>query len=670
MGTFLDNLRKKMRERPIADTQKVTNPKLPTKVERDTAVFAARQKPMPNFKFGTGTPLEKIKARMAERAKNVLSSGMHYGDPAFRKSGFIHKSAHGTLIDSSDAWSEAYCENGLHRIHWYFFNRETIELTETEARHLSELITNDNKANSKLIVTVALDDMSREDYKEFIKTSLQKTVEQVNSNRLLHSIISGNTDEMTLEVKFYNVQYFDAEEQDLYFKPKDIEIYTIGRSDNVFTEAANDITRTKFFGDKKHTLDNIDKMNQWYCECTGLYYLWKHSKAKIVGLEHYRRYFGNTKREFLRAKEIKSLLSKYDCICASYKRRQKRYDFLYRDINKNIKSECDKFWRYAKIDTKKYGNTVANTPDCNMFIASSQLLNEYASYIFPLIQRWITDSNFNKDKNKRVIGYIFEFTFAYWLECIAKKHIYYADLIKVEGTQSLKRSISNNKKINYSNFTKLYVAYHKPELKSKLRAKSFDVLYDTTADLNENNINNLHDFFGEFTQMYYAWRNNKYSPYIGFSNWRCQLELPHEMKCRFIPQNKVCERRTLKGGFIFSHGEPLYNEMVTSISQLHADNSKYLKAFNGTTFYMGGHGIYKWEFFVKCMEFAWGVMNDIITRNKLNTYDDYVAFSNKMLKKRTDWCHPDQKQDHQYLFFGYIFERLITIFIVANGGEK
>lgn len=217
---------------------------------------------------------------------------------------------------------------------------------------------------------------------------------------------------------------------------------------------------------------------------------------------------------------------------------------------------------------------------------------------------------------------------------------------------------------------KLYVAYHKPELKAKLRSKHFDILYDTTSAIDGDNLNHLHDFFGEFTQMYYAWKNNKYSTYIGFSNWREQLKIPQKIPDQFIAQKKVCERRTLKGGFIFSHGEPLYNEMVTSIKKLHGENSKYLIPFNGTTFYMGGHGIYEWEFFVKCMEFTWGVMEDIIFRNNLKTYDDYVAYSNRMLKKRTDWCHPDQKQDHQYLFFGYIFERLITVFIVANGGEK
>ena len=665
MGTFLDDLLKKMNEAPHVGVPSVTNPKMQTKVERDTAAFNARHKEMPRFTFGKGEFLDKLKEHMVNAPHNTP----RYGDKSFKPRAANYKSTNGTLRDANDVWKEARIEPGILRVHWYFTNRDLLELTKVEEYHLSELAESKNLSDGKLIATIALDDLNRNDYKDFITRELQKAVNHINANRILPNIASGTMNDLKLDIKFYNVKLFDAEEQDLYFAPKDIEIYTVGRSDNVFNEAANESTRTKFFGDKKHVLDNIDDMKQWYCECTGLYYLWKHSKAKIVGLEHYRRYFINSKRKVLGTNDIKSLLTKYDCICAAYKKKIKRYDFLYRAKFKNVKCECEKFWKYAKLDTKKYGNTIANTANCNMFIAPSALLNEYASYIFPLIHRWMSESRFNKDKNKRVIGYIFETTFGYWLDIIAKKRVYYSDLNTLE-TQSQKHPVSNNKNINYANITKLYVAYHKPELKAKLRAKSFDVLFDTTSTLHEDNINNLHDFFGEFTQMYYAWKNNKYSPYIGFSNWREQIVIPQTLTHNFTPQKKVCERRTLKGGFIFSHGEPLYNEMITSIKALHGNDSKYLAPFNGTTFYMGGHGIYKWDFFVKCMEFTWGVMNDIITRNKLNTYDDYVTFSNRMLKKRTDWCHPDQKQDHQYLFFGYIFERLITVFIIANGGEK
>lgn len=65
MGSFLDRLKERSKNRPHVGIPPVTNPKLPTKVERDAAAFAARQKEMPKFVFGTGTPLEKLKARMA-----------------------------------------------------------------------------------------------------------------------------------------------------------------------------------------------------------------------------------------------------------------------------------------------------------------------------------------------------------------------------------------------------------------------------------------------------------------------------------------------------------------------------------------------------------------------------------------------------------------------------
>ena len=79
MATFLEKLRERNKNRKDMSTPRVTNPKVPTKVERDVAAFAARQKPMPNFKFGTGTMLEKMKARIAERK----DEGLTYADPAF-----------------------------------------------------------------------------------------------------------------------------------------------------------------------------------------------------------------------------------------------------------------------------------------------------------------------------------------------------------------------------------------------------------------------------------------------------------------------------------------------------------------------------------------------------------------------------------------------------------
>ena len=79
MSTFLDDLLKKMKTAPHVGVPTVTNPKLPTKVEKATAEYAARQKAMPNFQFGTGTPLERLQKQMVIAQHPTPT----YADPAF-----------------------------------------------------------------------------------------------------------------------------------------------------------------------------------------------------------------------------------------------------------------------------------------------------------------------------------------------------------------------------------------------------------------------------------------------------------------------------------------------------------------------------------------------------------------------------------------------------------
>ena len=79
MSTFLDELLKKMKTAPHVGVPPVTNQKVPTKVEKDTATFASRQKDMPSFTFGTGTPLEKLKSRMVSTPHPTPT----FADPSF-----------------------------------------------------------------------------------------------------------------------------------------------------------------------------------------------------------------------------------------------------------------------------------------------------------------------------------------------------------------------------------------------------------------------------------------------------------------------------------------------------------------------------------------------------------------------------------------------------------
>jgi hypothetical protein len=98
-----------------------------------------------------------------------------------------------------------------------------------------------------------------------------------------------------------------------------MSIYVVGSSKNLFLECDN--IREKFIVDAKHEGDNIDHLNPWYCELTGLYYLWKNSTSKFVGLEHYRRFFASptkTKQRMTKA-EAENILKDHDIITCTFR---------------------------------------------------------------------------------------------------------------------------------------------------------------------------------------------------------------------------------------------------------------------------------------------------------------------------------------------------------------
>lgn len=111
-----------------------------------------------------------------------------------------------------------------------------------------------------------------------------------------------------------------------------MKIYVVGSSKNKFLSLDN--IREKFFIDSKHDGDNIDFLNPWYCELTGLYYLWKHVNDDIVGLEHYRRYFVNSKGNLLSEHEIIETLNTYDVICRKFDFKGKNAYSFFRNERK------------------------------------------------------------------------------------------------------------------------------------------------------------------------------------------------------------------------------------------------------------------------------------------------------------------------------------------------
>lgn len=192
----------------------------------------------------------------------------------------------------------------------------------------------------------------------------------------------------------------------------DIKIFVVGGKANKFP--AEDNIRQRFYVDETHDGDNIDSLNPWYCELTGMYYMWKHEIADIVGLEHYRRNFTG-KSGLLNDEEIKEILKDHDVIlyrmplkqnamqhmCGAGKRQELILGLgtLY---TKYGKSFSDYFFKNVTGDHVYLGN---------MFICKKEIADKFFEFIFGILKDF---DKIHQFKTPRIDGYIAEYFMEPW----------------------------------------------------------------------------------------------------------------------------------------------------------------------------------------------------------------------------------------------------------------
>lgn len=193
-----------------------------------------------------------------------------------------------------------------------------------------------------------------------------------------------------------------------------MKIFVVGSSKNDFLPL--DDIREKFLIDEQHDGDNIDSLNPWYCELTGLYYLWKHCDDDIVGLEHYRRYFVNADGKLLSKKEILEMLNDNDIITPVIHQPKTLRDMV---------SNSELYTRFIKFAIKKcpaYGACCETVFDsntmclCNMFICRKEVIDEYCEFIFELFKEFKEFETFcQRETPPRYFGYLGEEFFRAYL---------------------------------------------------------------------------------------------------------------------------------------------------------------------------------------------------------------------------------------------------------------
>ncbi len=199
-----------------------------------------------------------------------------------------------------------------------------------------------------------------------------------------------------------------------------MSIYVVGAKSKKFLPL--DGFHKKFLVDEPHDGDNIDCLNPWFCELTGLYYMWKHDDDDILGLEHYRRYLTVDGWNPRKKEEAENYLKKYDLLCVKV-----RYPYTgIKDyLVKNRKSEDTN--SYIALLGAMYGRGYAD--HCvrylnghehilgNMFVAKRETANKYCDFLFKTLRAWFCIQNMQKRHiEPRIVGYMAEFLYGAYVD--------------------------------------------------------------------------------------------------------------------------------------------------------------------------------------------------------------------------------------------------------------
>lgn len=179
--------------------------------------------------------------------------------------------------------------------------------------------------------------------------------------------------------------------------------------------------------------ENISEKNPNFCELTGLYWAWKNLPNDYLGLIHYRRFFSvksRTERKnnpletlYLTHEEASQLLSQYDVIVPS--KRNYYIETLYShyantmhvehlEVTREIIAEtCSEYLGSFDAVMKQRGGHMFN-----MFIMSKELVNDYCSWLFPILfelEKRIPAEQYSAF-HARFYGRVSELLFNVWLK--------------------------------------------------------------------------------------------------------------------------------------------------------------------------------------------------------------------------------------------------------------
>lgn len=218
---------------------------------------------------------------------------------------------------------------------------------------------------------------------------------------------------------------------------------------------------------------------------------------------------------------------------------------------------------------------------------------------------------------------------------------------------------------------KIWVSYHKDSLYNEFGLGNLDkdifIPYNLSLNPDEENINYLNKHWNEICTMYYVWKNQKKSDWVGFCGYRRLFDNIVDIEsdeCLYI--TGIDQKYNIFSGYCEEH---FRGDILTAMYYMksHHYDKEFNEALTSTFHIYNDCYIMSWENFNKLCEFMFGILFylDGIYKLEMNP-DNHV----KRYHELYDKYHLKYTRDYQTRAFSFIAERLISIWITSNTNYK